>query len=160
MERGTLIENKDKLKVVVVPQMISPHQSTDSSIAGDCGTSNVPEGSESYSSTPSGSSKLPPRVIADDDSHFDSFKLSRKGRVPVISDESASRLTMIIDPKDSVSEFHTVKPKKRKVLKNSDDAVPHPSPYRLPCHYPSDVEVALKQGRLYVLSQGKLFYPV
>lgn len=32
VERGTLIENKDKLKVVVVPQMISPHQSTDSSI--------------------------------------------------------------------------------------------------------------------------------
>lgn len=89
----------------------------------------MPEGSESYSSTPSGSSKLPPRVIADDDSHFDSFKLSCKGRVPVISDdESASGLTMIIDPEDSVSEFHTVKPKKRKVLKDSDDAVPLPSP--------------------------------
>lgn len=89
----------------------------------------MPEGSESYSSTPSGSSKLSPRVIVDDDSHFDSFKLSCKGRVPVISDdESASGLTMIIDPEDSVSEFHTVKPKKRKVLKDSDDTVPLPSP--------------------------------
>ena len=54
----------------------------------------------------------------------------------------------LIDPEDSTSDFDSVKSKKRKVVKDLDDAVPLPSPYPLPSHYSSEVEAALKQGRL------------
>ena len=148
VEDGTIIENKDKLKVVVVPQIISPHQSAESSILGDCGLRNVPEACHNLLSTPSGSSKHRPRVIADDDLSFDTQRLSRRGHLPVISDDESASCSTVIDPEDSTSDFDTVKSKKRKVVKDLDDAVPLPSPYPLPSHYSSNVEAALKQGRL------------
>ena len=147
VEKCSLIENKDKLKVVVVPQIISPRQSAESSIYGDSGSVEMP----GLSSTPSGSSKHRPRVITDDDSDmsFDTQRLPRRSRLPVISDdESASYCSTAIDPEDNIPDFETVKPKKRKVVKDLDDAVPLPSPYPLPSHYSSSVEAALKEGRL------------
>ena len=51
----------------------------------------MPQACHNLSSTPSGSSKHRPRVIADDDLSFDTQRLSHRGHLPVISDdESAS----------------------------------------------------------------------
>uniref|UniRef100_A0A1X7VX16 Uncharacterized protein n=1 Tax=Amphimedon queenslandica TaxID=400682 RepID=A0A1X7VX16_AMPQE len=60
IEKGTILHNKDKLKVVVVPQIISARQSAESPIHGDCGSVQMPGlGARHYLSfsTPSGSFK-------------------------------------------------------------------------------------------------------
>jgi len=49
-----------------------------------------------------------------------------------------------------LSEPHTpvTTPKARKIEKTEDDAVPLPDPFPLPKHFRSDVEVALKNGKM------------
>uniref|UniRef100_A0A1X7UUL1 Uncharacterized protein n=1 Tax=Amphimedon queenslandica TaxID=400682 RepID=A0A1X7UUL1_AMPQE len=64
LEKGeATIENRDKLKVVVVPHIVTPQQSATSSVIVDHDT---PQ--RNASSTPSSSNKYPPRVIVDDES--------------------------------------------------------------------------------------------
>ena len=137
VERDTAINNKDKLKVIVTSQLVTPAHS-----AMNDDDSNIP-----LSSTPSGSKELQPRCLLND-----SLPVRKRGP-PVLDDtsddESATCSTIILDSKEGINDVEVVvSSKKLKAIKEEDDAIPLPNPFHLPNHYRSDVEAALKLGRL------------
>ena len=138
VEKGTTIEDKDKLKVIVTPQIITPVRSIDSSVNDDLISTPL---------TPSGSKELQSRVSSDD-------CLPIRRRRPraldyVSDDESVEGSTVTLDSEEAINDVEiTVSSKKLKVMKDTDDAIPLPNPFPLPTHYSSEVETALKLGRL------------
>uniref|UniRef100_A0A1X7UMJ9 Uncharacterized protein n=1 Tax=Amphimedon queenslandica TaxID=400682 RepID=A0A1X7UMJ9_AMPQE len=113
--------------VVVVPQNISSGQNAESSIHGDCGLVEMPGLAACHNlslSIPPGSSKHRARVVTDDDLSFDTWRLPHRRCLPIISDDESASSSTFIDSKDNISDFDTAKPKKCKVVKDVNDAVP------------------------------------
>uniref|UniRef100_A0A1X7SSC3 Uncharacterized protein n=1 Tax=Amphimedon queenslandica TaxID=400682 RepID=A0A1X7SSC3_AMPQE len=121
--------------VVVVPQNISPGQNAESSIHGDCGLVEMPGLGACHNlslSVPPDSSKHHARVVTDD-FFFDTQRLPCRVCLPIISDDESANSSTFIDSKDNISDFDTAKPKKRKVVKDVDDAVPLAFPLLIKC---------------------------
>ena len=124
---------------------MTPVCSADSSVNNNLSSPQV------FSSTPSGSKglELHPRVLSDD------YLSVRKRRPQVLDDvsdvsddESAGGSTVILDSEEAVDEVKVIVSSKKLKAVKEDDAIPLPNPFPLPNHYRSEVETALKLGRL------------
>ena len=127
----------------MTPQLMTPVCSADPSVNDNLSSPQV------FSSTPSGSKgfELHPRVLSDD--YLPVQKRRRQVLDDVSDDESAGGSTVILHSEEAVDEVEViVSSKKFKAVKEEDDAIPLPNPFPLPNHYSSEVETALKLGRL------------
>ena len=112
---------------------MTPVCSADSSVNNNLSSPQV------FLSTPSGSKglELHPRVLSDD------YLSVGKRRPQVLDDVSDDKSAEAVDEVKVI-----VSSKKLKAVKEEDDAIPLPNPFPLPNHYHSEVETALKLGRL------------
>ena len=97
--------------------------------------------------------RSPPLSSEDEETHaalIGSRKFAgnfRKRPQPLASDSNADD-EQETTQQSSSSQSSELKPKRPKVIKTEDDATPLPYPFPLPKYYRSDVEIALKNGKI------------
>ena len=139
------VNDKDKLKVVVTPRLVTPS------------SSKLIEQieSESAAGTPSGptsKSRLQPRRLgSDEESDAETVVTTQKPRkrATVYSSDSDDGDTTGTGESGSIASTSSGVPikKRRTIEKSKEDSVPLPDPFPLPKHYSVEVEMAIKEQK-------------
>ena len=138
------VNDKDKLKVVVTPRLVTPSSSK-----------SIEQGpkleSESVADAPNGAIskwRLQPRRLGSDEESDAETVTTPKTRKRVVSDSDDGDTTGTGDSSSIASTSSGVPVKKRRTIeKSKEDSVPLPDPFPLPKHHSVEVEMAIKEKK-------------
>ena len=156
LDKGAIVEDKDKLNVVVTPRLVTPTTSKASDDFQQREERSSSLTDPSLDSTPSGALQhLPRHRLSDSDGSESICSYTQRKKRPRQIPDSDSDDAILADDGDTAREEHTTNQvvgdlvKRRKgVEKSEEDSIPLPDPFPLPKHYSVEVETGLKNKSL------------